>query len=263
MPSPFPGMDPYLEDPAIWSGFHHTFLTALQERLAPVVRPKYFVRVEERVYISGEDDPAHRLIVPDLRVIEAEREGVLAASSSAAATPIPVAEPLEQEVHEHRLEIIDRIDRSIVTVIELLSPTNKVSNSVGRASFLQKRRAVLASAAHWMEIDFLREGLRTVNLAASSDAEYQVYLSRAGGKREGLVWPILLSQRLPTVSVPLRPHDQDVTLDLQDAFAHVYDIGGYDLDIDYTGDPVTPLTPEQARWARDLLSKRLKSGLAD
>src|SRR5437868_9976955 len=106
MPSPFPGMDPYLEDPAIWSGFHHTYLTALQDRLAPVVRPKYFVRVEERVYVSREDDPAHRLIVPDLRVIDSERHRRTNSprTATAIAAPIPVADPLEREVHEYRLE---------------------------------------------------------------------------------------------------------------------------------------------------------------
>ena len=255
MPSPFPGMDPYLEDPAIWSGFHHTFLTAIQERLAPVVRPKYFVRVEERVYVSGEDDPAHHLIVPDVRIIRTRRRAgrVMPTSSTAMAVPIPVAEPLQHEVHEHRLEVIDRIDRSIVTVIELLSPTNKVPNSAGRASFVQKRNEVLASQAHWMEIDLLRDGVRTANLPESSEAEYQVFCSRAGESRKGYVWPISVRQRLPQIGVPLRAGDEDVPLDLQDAFAQVYEIGGYDLDINYAAEPVPPLTQLQAQWARELL----------
>ena len=255
MPSPFPGMDPHLEDPAIWSGFHHSFLAALQERLAPAVRPKYFVRVEERVYISGEDDPGHRLIVPDVRVVESRRPGMtLSVGSAAIATPIPVTEPLEQEVHEHRLEVIDRVDRSVVTVIELLSPTSKVPNSAGRISFLHKRHEVLASQAHWIEIDLLRDGVRTANLAQSSDAEYQVYLSRAGDGRHAYVWPVSLRQPLPTIGVPLRADDPDVPLALQEAFAQVYEVGGYDLDIQYTGDPVPPLPAGQAQWARQVLS---------
>src|SRR5437868_10463857 len=140
MPSPFPGMDPYLEDPALWSGFHHTFLTALQEQLSPAVRPRYFVRVEERVFVTREDDPAYRLIVPDVRVIEAQRgqhPGRATSSTGgklAIAEPIPVVELIEPEVHEHRLEVIDRTYRSVVTVIELLSPTNKVQGSAGRES---------------------------------------------------------------------------------------------------------------------------------
>ena len=258
MPSPFPGMDPYLEEPTIWSGFHHTYLTALQEQLGPAVRPKYFVRVEERVYVSREDDPGHRLIFPDVRVIESERRRRAPPSTpgAAIAAPIPVTDTLECEVHEFRLEVLDRVDRSVVTVIELLSPTNKVPNSVGRASFLQKRQEVFASESHWIEIDLLRDGVRTANLAESSDAEYQVYLSRAGTPRRGFVWPIYLREPLTTIGVPLRPGDDDVPLNLQEAFSHVYEVGGHDLDISYAANPVPPLTAEQAQWAMQLLADR-------
>jgi hypothetical protein len=254
-------MDPYMEGPTLWSGFHHTYLTALQERLGPAVRPKYFVRVEERVYVSREDDPAHRLIVPDMRVVESARRGraVPQTGAAAIAAPIPVADTLEREVHEYRLEVLDQIDRSVVAVIELLSPTNKVPNSVGRASFLQKRHEVFASEAHWIEIDLLRDGVRTANLAESSDAKYQVYLSRADTPRRGYVWPIYLREALPTIGVPLRPGDDDVPLNLQDAFAQVYEVGGYDLDVAYAADPIPPLTGEHSHWAAALLANRARA----
>src|SRR5947209_1504139 len=101
MASPFPGMDPYLEDPRIWSGFHHTFLSAMQERLAPAVRPRYFVRVEERVWVTSQEDPSYRIVVPDMRVIAAgghRRRSPRSAESGATsviAEPIPVVEPDE------------------------------------------------------------------------------------------------------------------------------------------------------------------------
>lgn len=260
MPSPFPGMDPYLEDPAIWSGFHHSFLSAMQERLAPALRPKYFVRVEERVYVAEEDDAAYRLIVPDVRVIESAQTPIRGASASAGglviAPPLPVVEMIDPEIHEHRIEILDRIDRSVVTVIEMLSPTNKVPHSVGRESFLRKRREVYGTSAHWMEIDLLRDGVRTANVAASADAAYQVYLSRAGEPRRGAVWPISLRDRIPIIGVPLRGADADVPLDLQDAFNQAFDVGGYDLDFDYAQDPVVPLAPADAQWVREQIADR-------
>jgi hypothetical protein len=254
-------MDPYLEDPAIWSGFHHAFLSALQERLGPAVRPKYFVRVDERVYVAHKEDPAYRFIVPDVRVIEAARKRPPATSGGAAgglviAPPLPVVEMIDPEIHEHRLEILDRVDRSVVTVIEMRSPTNKMPRSVGRDSFLQKRNEVYGTDAHWMEIDLLRDGARTANVAASGEAEYQIYLSRAGKPRRGFVWPVPVRERLPVIGVPLRNGDADVPLDLQAAFDQVYDVGGYDLDLDYRRAPSCPLNPLQAEWAQTILGDR-------
>jgi hypothetical protein len=253
MPSPFPGMDPYIEDPVRWSGFHHTFLTAIQERLARALRPKYFVRVEERVYVAQEDDPAYRFIVPDVRVIHASRKARRAPAPDsgglAIEEPIPVADVLEKEVHEYRLEVRDVVDRAVVTVMELLSPTNKVAGSAGRASFLQKRHEVVASDAHWIEIDLLRDGVRTANRAEAADSEYQIYLNRADSPRAAFVWPIPLQKPLPIIGIPLR-RDPDVALNLQDAFNATYETGGYDLEVDYRKPPPTPLMPDRAQWAQ-------------
>src|SRR5437763_876506 len=141
MPSPFPGMDPYLEDPAIWSGVHAAILGAIFERLGPAVRPKYAVRYEERVYVTSEDDPGYRAIVPDLRVIESRGSapGPQAGSYLTIEEPVPVMQLEQEEVHERSLHIIDVRDHRVVSVIELLSPSNEVLHSAGRASFVQKR----------------------------------------------------------------------------------------------------------------------------
>lgn len=180
MPSPFPGMDPYLEDPEIWSGVYAALLGAIFDRLGLALRPKYVVRYEERVYVTGEEDPGYRQIVRDVRMIDRQSRASLPPASTDGV--IAVTEPsrielADDEIHERSLVVRDVKDRNIVTVIELLSPTNKVLNSFGRASFLQKRREVRASGAHWLEIDLLRTGVRTANLPGVPDTEYQIYLS--------------------------------------------------------------------------------------
>jgi len=249
-------MDPYLENPSLWSGFHVAFLVAMQDQLAPAVRPKYFVRVEERVYVASGEDPAFHLIIPDLRITTPRHSAsasMTATVGSAVEEPIPVVEAIDAEIHEHRIEVIDRVDRSVVTVIELLSPANKMPESVGRTSFLRKRREVCASGAHWMEMDLLRKGTRTMNPAESANFPYQIYLSRAGQSRSGYVWPIQLRKKLPRIAVPLRIDDPQVSLDLQESMDHVYDRGGYDLDLDYSKEPVPPLDPGDAAWAREML----------
>jgi hypothetical protein len=251
-------MDPYLEDPAIWSGFHHTFLSKVHEQLAPQLRPKYFVRVEERVYVTNEADPAYRVIVPDLRVIHTGqtnlRQSAPRAGSSAIAEMIPVGELIDSEIHEHRLEVLDRVDRSVVAVFEVLSPTNKIPGAAGRNSFLQKRKEVFSSSAHWIEIDLLREGSRTANFAQTVHAEYQLYMSRAGEPRSGYVLPISLREPLPTIGMPLKDGDADVPLDLQAALTQVYELCGYDMDFDYARDPNPPLPPDAAEWARNMIA---------
>jgi hypothetical protein len=255
MPSPFPGMDPYLEDPATWTGVRGAILGAIFERLGPAVRPKCAVRFEERVFVTDDDDPGHRPIIPDVRVLERDpSESLRSFASAAVAEPIRVTLPDDDEVHERSLHVIDVRDRSIVTVIELLSPTNKTAGSAGRASFLRKRREVLAGDANWMEIDLLRTGLRTPRPANVPDTEYRVYLSRGTLPRDAIVWPIRLTDRLPVVGVPLRDGDPEVPLDLQAAVDAAVERGSFDLDADYSADAVPPLAGAAAEWARTLTS---------
>ena len=258
MPSPFPGMDPYLEDPAIWSGFHAMFLGEIAEQIHRPLRPKYAVRIEERVYLTDETDPAHNLIVPDLRVVERDPYASTPhAPTAAIAEPIREVEERPVEVKHKYIQVLDLADRSVVTVMELLSPTNKVPNSRGRREFLAKKREVLESQANWMEIDLLRAGERSP-ARAGRDAEYVVYVSRAvdRARRERLTWPISLRQRLPVVGVPLKGDEQDVPLNLQAVLDAVVERGSYDLDTDYGREPATPLGPKQAEWARGVIAAR-------
>src|SRR5829696_2324423 len=153
MPSPFPGMDPFLENPGLWPDVHHGLISEIQAVLNRLLRPKYLVRVEERVYISDETDPGRSVIVPDLRVaVGVGREFSTFDPGGGAALevePIVVTTLIEDDIHEARLEIIDRERRLVVTVIEVISPTNKVAGSRGRASFEQKRREVMSPSSHW------------------------------------------------------------------------------------------------------------------
>lgn len=52
MASPFPGMDPYLEQPAFWPPFHNRLMVGLANRIAPALRPHYYVEVETRSYMD-------------------------------------------------------------------------------------------------------------------------------------------------------------------------------------------------------------------
>ena len=277
MPSPFPGMDPYIESPSRWGDFHTQMMADIRALLNPLLRPNYVVRIEERVYISEETDPGRRWIVPDLHVVvtgSAQGAGPArptrtpqtavppeAEVDADVAQAVDVSEQLHEQVRERFLQIVDVTRREVLTTIELLSPGNKVRGSQSREEYLSKRRAVIASGVGLVEIDLLRQGERGFVPQNLPEHDYQVYVSRwVGGDRKGWVWPVLLRQRLPAIPVPLREGDADVTLDLQAAVTRAYDVANYDLEIDYARDPDVPLSPATAAWADGLLrTKDLRS----
>ena len=257
MPSPFPGMDPYLEEPGLWPDVHHELMSVAREMLNRSLRPKYHVRIEERVYISDENDPGRKVIVPDLRIAARSEAHQLPFSSHsealAIAEPIVCTTLIDDEIHEARLEVIDRQQQQVVTVIEILSPSNKVAGSRGRASYETKRREVMTSPSHLVEIDLLRTGEAIHVRELLPPADYVVHVSRKGSRPKGLVWPILLTQQLPVIAIPLNAEDPDATLDLQLVLNTAYDRAAYDLEIDYRIDPIPPLKSNAASWAGELL----------
>jgi hypothetical protein len=149
------------------------------------------------------------------------------------------------------VEIRDTAHRRLVTAIEVLSPTNK--RGEGREEYLAKRGRLLLSTAHLLEIDLLRQGQRVPMFQALPHAAYFVLLSRSDKRPLTDVWPVLLTEPLPFVPVPLLPGDHDVPLDLQLALTTVYDVLGYDLAVDYTRPPELPLPAEAAAWAEQRL----------
>ncbi len=258
MPSPFPGMDPYLEDPALWPDVHHRLISVASDLLTEQLRPKYLVRIEERVYISDEKDPGRRVISPDLHVVERIGSGT-ALQSPAAATGVEVAEPIvattviRDEIRESRLQIIDASTRAVVTVIEVLSPSNKVAGSRGRQNYEDKRDAIFDSPTHLVEIDLLRSGDRVLPPLPQA-YDYVVHVSRSEKRPRGVLWPILLAQQLPPIPIPLHGVDENSTLDLQAVLSVAYDRAAYELEMDYSGEPVPVLTDQQRTWTNDLLT---------
>lgn len=258
MPSPFPGMDPYLESQHLWPDVHHEFISQIRALMNPRLRPNYVARVELRVYVSTEDDPGREALrVPDVRIEARARAGAGNGKSSRGGTLTidqPIIIPLlEPEIEEAYLTIKDPKTGELVTIIEVLSPSNKVRGSEGRKSFLQKKNEVLATEVNWVEIDLLRAGDRSIVRDALRDAHYRVLVYRAGERRSTVCWPIRLRQRLPVVGIPLRGKDPDCPLDLGAVLNAAYDNAMYDASVDYSKPPEPPLAAADARWANKLL----------
>ncbi len=261
MPSPFPGMDPYLEAPAGWQDFHHSFVDEIRAALVPKLRPRYSVHIERYVYLTALDAEEARLR-PDVTVAQVQTEPTKAegavATMTETATAILVPLPVIEEVRHYYLEIRELATQRVVTVIEMLSPFNKRLGE-GRTEYLKRRNAILQSDVHLIELDLLREGERVPMGKPLPSADYYAILSRFYRRPMAQVYFWTIRQKMPTIPVPLLRGEPDVPLDLQAVFTAVYERAGYDYRLPYDRDPEPPLRPEDERWAKELIAKWRKS----
>jgi hypothetical protein len=251
----FPGMDPYLEDAQIWPGVHASFIVYLRDHLQPSLRPRYVAAVQERVYLEG----PNREIIPDAWLRQSRpgssRESAVLAEEDAAV--LVEVEPLE--VHEPYITILDRHSgQRVVTVIEVVSPTNKYAGP-GRESYLAKQREVLGSDAHLVEIDLLRTGPHALAVPeykarGKGFYDYLISLNRATKTRTGYaLYLCTVRERLPRIKIPLADPDPDVRLDLQGVLNHTYEQGSYRDRLNYDVPCKPPLSPADQAWALDVV----------
>lgn len=255
MPSPFPGMDPYLEGNE-WTSVHNELSSQMARQLAPKLRPKYVVRTTRRFVTEmiGEVVITSANIYPDVSVFDTPSLGSLRESQIAVKpVPLELVTVIPAQIPLVSLEIRDVANRELVTALEVLSPTNK--RGEGYQEYLDKRGRILHSSAHLIEIDLLRQGQRVPMQQPLPAAPYFVFLSRVERRPIVEVWPIQLNMQLPTIPIPLHPDDPEITLDLQLALNTIYDDLSYDLTIDYTQPPTPALTGEAALWVQALLRK--------
>ena len=254
MPSPFPGMNPYLERAGVWEMFHTQFISLLQQDLTAQIRPRYVVRIEARVYIH--EPPAARRFVgePDVGISRTTPGVAVASSPSAVLAPAYGTLPAWVETEKSRyLEIRDRVGNQLVTVIELLSPCNKYAGP-DREQYLAKRNQVFLSRAHLVELDLLRGGPR-MPIEGTPDGDYFAIVVRAEERPQVGIWSWQLRDPMPVVPIPLGAGDPDAAIDLKATLDRVYDAGGYE-DQAYDGTPEPRLAPDDATWAATFLPAR-------
>ncbi len=260
MPSPFPGMDPYLETTNRWRNVHNNLATEIQAQLAPLLRPRYYADQEPRFfYNTGLDVATHRTGLPDVSVLETPLPAPIATpEGEVAIAPAPLELLITTEQPEKLNTVVIRTVEGdeLVTAIELLSSVNKRPGHAAYHAYHRKRRALLESAAHLLEIDLLRAGERPPLAEPLPEAPYFIILSRAERRPVAEIWPLTLPEPIPIVPVPLLPPDADLPLDLGQALATIYDRSGYDLRIDYTQPPPPPpLSAEEITWLNEHLHK--------
>ena len=256
MKSPFPGMDPYLEQ--YWRDVHHSLITYARDELQPGLPDQLRARVEERVFVESEEGTG-RSLYPDVRVVEGAgpQQSAVAVESDVAVEEPLVVEVEDEPMSQGYIEIIDASSGNrVVTVIEFLSPSNKVPGE-GRELYLEKRWEVKSAGVSLVEIDLTRTGRRILALPPeriphSHRTTYQVCVGRGWNPSRVEVYRAPLAGRLPVIRVPLRKSDADAPLDLQALIDQCYRNGRYD-DLNYKTAPNPPLGPSDAAWADELL----------
>lgn len=254
MPSPFPGMNPYLEQEEVWHDFHQSFMPAAREVLTAQLKPRYYVKVEVHLYIRELPAEQRRLVGrADGAVTHPNVSKKAGASAAVAIAPapayatVPTAIDIERDAY---LEIHDGVTRQVVTVIELLSPSNK-GFGADREQYLAKRLQVLNSSAHFVELDLLRGGPR-LPLHGLPPCDYYAMVSRAEERPRAGVWPIRLPDLLPEIPIPVQAGEPDARLNLQEILHRVYDGAGYG-DYIYSGTPRPPLAAQDVAWAQQFI----------
>jgi Protein of unknown function (DUF4058) len=221
MPSPFPGMDPYLEDEKLWPAFQHQLVASLYQILLPGLVDRYRARIHQRTYFT--EEPLFTSVI-------------------------------RQERHEEFIEVRQRTDGRLVTLVDIASPINKTL-SQGRAAYHETRRQARGQNASIVEIDLVLQGQPLLDYSRDGlpDWDYAVTVTRCTQPERYEIYTSTLPKRLPRFKVPLSADDRDTVLDLQATFARAYDQGNFTNHLDYTRDPTTRMDDSDREWVREWL----------
>jgi hypothetical protein len=281
MPSPFPGMDPYLESPRLFPDLHDSLIIFMKKDLQDQLPEAYYAQSARYVWL----ETSRRYVQPDVNLMSERRVakprrrrsgrgGVAVAEAETgleASPPVVIGvEVVEHDEHTQRfVEIYQQRsgqDRLVAT-IEVVSPANKTPGHPGYEKYRDKQREVLAARAHLVEIDMLRKGTlvtavpRAAARAQAGPFDYHVSIHRFDRPNDFFVYPIRLEEPLPVLAIPLLPPDPEVLLDLQAAFDRAYDGGPYRKAVRYGEDPIKPaLRPEPAQWVQSILKPAEREG---
>jgi hypothetical protein len=250
--NPFPGMNPYLERPRLWPGVHNALIARLLDSLGPLLPPQYRIALEERFEIAVvPEEPVRaetRDVIPDLSLTTqrgaaggvAVKEPPVPADGILVETPAPVRATY--------LEVREAPSDRVVTVVEVLSPTNKVQGS-GRTDYLDKREDILASDVNLVEIDLLRGGEPMPLTTPVPDCHYRILVSRKRRRPNAYLFPFMIQDPIPKFTLPLLVGDTEPEADLGPLLASMHHTARYNLAINYDRAPPGPaLDAETMQW---------------
>jgi hypothetical protein len=217
-------MDPFLEDEKIWPQFQHHLVMSLYHLLLPGLADRYRARVGQRQY---------------------ETETALFTSV------------VREEHCEEFIEVRQRSDGKLITVVDVVSPSNKVT-ATGRQVYLNRRRESRNHGASMVEVDLVLQGQPTLDYSRDNlpEWDYAVTVTRATQPERHEIYTSTLQKRLPRFRLPLSSDDRDTVMDLQACFLRAYEQGGFASKVDYGQDPSTRLDDDDREWLDKLLKEQ-------
>ncbi len=247
--APFPGMDPWLEHPGLWMDVHNALMSTLREELIEALPESYFVGLEERIYVAEriEDDFVGRGDV-SISVLGRRRENGGLFEGTIDAGAIVVDLPTLDRVRHTFLEVRKPRERRLVTIVEILSPTNKRPGE-DRQDYLRKRRSILRSDANLVEIDLLRAWERMPVRRLPRPSDYSILVSRSIRRPRAELLPFGVRDEVPAFHLPLDPGEEEPVLHVGETLHRLYERARYHRVIDYARPPVPPLTAKDRTWA--------------
>ncbi|MGB3294779.1 MAG: DUF4058 family protein [Phormidesmis sp.] len=257
MPSPFPGMDPYLENPQLWPEVHSRLIVAIADTLAPSLHPKYYAAIEKRTYLDTLEDSI-LVGIPDVSVADKNEDKPASKQSNPSTAtlsqPEVVTLPIPEEVTERYLEIRDTETAAVITAIEILSPKNKRPGE-GRTAYVRKRQRVLATQTHFIEIDLLRNHT-AMPVGTQTQTDYRILVSRSDTRPKAELYRFNIQNLIPRFALPLNLDDLEPTLDLKTISDEIYDRAGYSFRIDYQKPAQPALSLEDQQWATRVVNAK-------
>ena len=223
MPSPFPGMDPYLEDESIWPQFQHQLVASLYQILLPGLVDRYRAHIQQRTYVT--EEPLFTSII-------------------------------RHERHEEFIEVRQRTDGRLIALIDVASPINKTLPQ-GRAAYLESRKHARSQSASIVEIDLSLQGTPLLDYSRDGlpEWDFAVTVTRSSQPERYEIYTSTLAKRLPRFKVPFAADDRDTVLDLQATFARAFDHGNFTSRIDYSRDPSVRMTDVHSEWVAQWLKQ--------
>ena len=255
--NPFPGMNPYLEQPRFWPGVHNDLIAQLRTSLGPQLPPQYRMEINERFELDvvwPVDDTKSRDVIPDISVTtdRAQTGRVVVAEPPAPANSVAVATPAPVRVAY--LEVRQAPDDRVVTVVEILSPTNKAPGS-GRTDYIRKREDILASDVNLVEIDLLRGGESMPLTTPVPPCHYHILVSQERWRPSARLFPFLVQNAIPKFPLPLLEGESAIEADIGPLLAGMHHTGRYNMAVDYGKPPPAPaLDEETQQWVDERLA---------
>jgi len=249
MPSPFPGIDPYLESQDLWPDFHVRFIVALCDAMSEQLPAPYVARIEERMNLVECPEDEIKMVLPEPTVVGQRAGQAITASRGCPFRLEPVTIPLKylEEYRERFIEIHHQPTHKVVAVVEVLSPGNKAGGT--RRDFLTRRSALIRRDVHMIELEFLVGGYRLPMEEPLPSGDCYALIARAERRPDCDVFAWTVRDPLPRIPISLLAPDPDILVDLAPVFASVYEHARYARSIDYQAALSVPLAPEDRAWA--------------